>query len=103
MSKLALALALMVSFLACADSRGQSPATGSPRPLAPSLETKPVPKNASTLSQGEIEKLLGEEQFRIIRRVSQVPNAVRESFSSFTGLPFDLANPGEIISGDVGG
>jgi hypothetical protein len=64
-------------------------------------DVKPVPKNAPTLNGADIEKILGVEQFRIIRRVSQVPQVVKESFSNFTHVPFDLADPGEEISSDA--
>jgi hypothetical protein len=66
----------------------------------PEFNAKPVPKNAPTLNEADIEKVLGVEQFRVVRRVRQVPIAVKESFSNFTELPFDLANPGEQISSD---
>jgi hypothetical protein len=61
----------------------------------------PVPKNAPTLNGADIEKILGVEQFRLIRHVSQVPPVVKESFANFTELPFDLADPGEEISSDM--
>ncbi len=64
-------------------------------------DVKPVPKNAPTLNGAHIEKILGVEQFRAIRQVSQIPQVVKESFSNFTGFPFDLANPGEEISSDM--
>jgi hypothetical protein len=64
-------------------------------------DVKPVPKNAPTLNGADIEKILGMEQFRVIRKFSQVPQVVKESFSNFTSFPFDLANPGEEISSDM--
>jgi len=67
----------------------------------PEFNVKPVPKNAPTLNEADIEKVLGVEQFRVVRRVRQVPIAVKESFSNFTGLPFDLADPGEEIGSDM--
>jgi hypothetical protein len=66
----------------------------------PKFNATPVPKNAPTLNEADIEKVLGVEQFSIVRRVSQVPISITESFSNFTQRPFDLANPGEQISSD---
>jgi hypothetical protein len=64
-------------------------------------DANPVPENAATLNGADIEKILGVEQFRVIRRTSQVPQVVKESFSNFTHLPYDLADPGEEISSDM--
>jgi hypothetical protein len=69
--------------------------------LIPEYNVKPVPRNVPTLNEADIEKLLGVEQFRIVRGVRQVPITIKESFSNFTKLPFDLANPGEEISSDA--
>jgi hypothetical protein len=68
---------------------------------APRLDVTPVTKNAATLNEADIEKLLAFGQFRTFRHVRQVPVAVKESFSNFTGLPFDLADPSEEISSDL--
>lgn len=61
----------------------------------------PVPPNAATLNGADVEKILGVEQFRVIRRVNEIPPVVRQSFANFSRLPFDLANPGDEISSDV--
>lgn len=66
----------------------------------PKFEANPIPKGAPTLNEADIEKMLGVEQFRVVRRVGQIPNVVKESFSSFTQLPFDLVDPGEQIKND---
>ena len=66
----------------------------------PELNATPVPQNAPTLNEADIEKVLSVEQFRVVRRVRQVPRVVKESFSNFTGLPFDLVDPGEQIRSD---
>jgi len=60
----------------------------------------PVTRNAPTLNGADIEKLLGVERFRIIRQVNQVPAVVKESFSNFTGQPFDLVDPPKEIQHD---
>lgn len=69
-------------------------------PSIPEFHVNAVPKNAPELNEADIEKLLGVDQFRVLRRVRQVPVAVRESFSNFTGIPFDLVDPGEQIRHD---
>src|SRR5215470_14570997 len=61
----------------------------------------PVPQNAPTLNGADVEKILGVEKFRIIRRVNKIPPVVKTSFSNFSQRPFDLADPGEEISSDV--
>lgn len=63
-------------------------------------DATPVPPNASTLNGADVEKILGVEQFRTIRRVKEIPPVVMKSFSIFTQNPFDLANPDEGISHD---
>lgn len=67
----------------------------------PKFNVKAIPKHAPTLNEADIEKILRMDNFRIVRRVRQVPVAVKESFSNFTELPFDLVDPGEAISSDA--
>jgi hypothetical protein len=67
----------------------------------PDFNFAPIPKDAPTLNDADIEKILTMEQFRIFRRARQVPTAVRDSFTNFTNFPFDLADPGEEISSDL--
>jgi hypothetical protein len=75
--------------------------------LAPKLEINlaaavtPISKNAATLDAVDIEKILGVEQFRVIKRVEEVPAVIKTSFSNITGQPFDLAEPGEQRSSDM--
>jgi hypothetical protein len=66
---------------------------------APTLNVNPIQKNASVLAQNEVEGLL-ESQFVVVRRVRQVPPALKQSLTNFTGLPFDLNDPGERIGTD---
>jgi hypothetical protein len=66
----------------------------------PEFNFNPVPKNAPTLNEADIEKVLGVEEFRVFRRVHQVPITIKESFSNFTNLPFDLSDPGSEMSTD---
>lgn len=66
----------------------------------PEFNVSPVPKNSPTLNQADVEKILGVEKFRVFRRVRQVPIAVKESFSNFTGFPFDLVDPWQAIGTD---
>jgi len=46
-----------------------------------------------------VESLLG-SHFVVVRRVRQVPPTLKQSFINFTGLPFDLNDPGERIGTD---
>src|SRR5258708_35796994 len=64
-------------------------------------DVTPISKNAVILNAADIEKILGVEQFRVIRRVKEVPEVIKISFSNITGQPFDLAEPGEVISSDM--
>lgn len=64
-------------------------------------DVNPVPSNAASLNAADIEKILGVERFRVIRRVNEVPPVVMKSFTNFSQSPFDLANPGEEISTDL--
>jgi hypothetical protein len=67
----------------------------------PQFNVKAVTKDAPTLNDADIEKILGMENFRVVRRVRQVPLPVGESFANFSSLPFDLADPGDEISTDL--
>jgi hypothetical protein len=67
---------------------------------APPFEVIPVPRNAPTLNQADVEKILGAEQFRLIQRKRQVPLPVQQSFTNLTGFPFAMADPGEPMSSD---
>jgi hypothetical protein len=66
---------------------------------APTFAVVPTQKNARTLTQSEVENLLG-SQFVVVRKVRQVPPALKQSFTNFTGLPFDMNDPGERIGTD---
>ena len=69
-------------------------------PSMPEFNVTALPKHAATLNEADIEKIFIVEHFRVVRRVHQVPIAVRESFSNFTEFPFDLLDPGEPINSD---
>ena len=64
-------------------------------------DVNPVPASAPVLNGADVEKILTVEQFRVIRRINEAPLIVKKSFSNFTQLPFDLANPDEEISSDL--
>jgi hypothetical protein len=66
---------------------------------APTFNITATQKNARTLTQSEVENLLG-SQFVVVRKARQVPPALKQSFTNFTGLPFDMNDPGERISTD---
>ena len=63
---------------------------------APAMNVKPIQKNARVLGQNEVQNLLG-SQFVVVRRVRQVPPALKQSFTNLTDLPFDMNDPGERI------
>ena len=66
---------------------------------APAFNVSATQKNARTLTQSEVENLLG-SQFVVVRKARQVPPALKQSFTNFTGLPFDMNDPGERIGTD---
>jgi hypothetical protein len=66
---------------------------------APAPNVNPVQKNARILAPNEVESLLG-SQFVVVRKVKQVPPALKQSFTNFTGRPFDMNDPGERIGTD---
>jgi hypothetical protein len=65
---------------------------------APALNVNPIQKNASILAQNDVQSLLG-SHFVVVRR-RQVPPTLKQSFINFTGLPFDLNDPGERLGTD---
>ena len=93
--KLKLGLAIVVitaaAIAAVGFHRAHSP--------APTFTVVPTQKSARTLTQSEVESLLG-SQFVVLRKVRQVPPALKQSFTNFTGLPFDMNDPGERIGTD---
>lgn len=71
------------------------------RSKMPPFNFPPVPKNAPTLNQADIEKILGVEQLHLIRSTRRIPACVKQSFTNFTGFSFDMADPGDPISSDA--
>jgi hypothetical protein len=65
----------------------------------PALSFQAVPKAAPILARSDVESLLA-ARYELVRRVRQVPPALRESFTNFTGLPFDMNDPGDPMSTD---
>jgi hypothetical protein len=70
---------------------GQTPASAS--------NVHPIQTNARILAPSEVESLLG-SQFVVVRKAGQVPPALKQSFTNFTGLPFDMNDPGGRIGTD---
>jgi len=64
------------------------------------LSVSPVPKNAPTLNQADVEKLLQVKQFRTVRLVRQLPSTLKQSFTNSIGIPFDMVDPGKPMSTD---
>jgi hypothetical protein len=65
----------------------------------PHFDAVPIQKQSTPLAQQDVEDLLG-KKFKMIWRVRQVPLAIKQSFSNLTGIPFDLADPGERLGSD---
>ncbi len=65
----------------------------------PALNFQLVPQGAPTLAKSDVEKLLA-AKYELVRDVRQVPPVLRQSFTSFTGLPFDMNDPGDPLSTD---
>jgi hypothetical protein len=66
---------------------------------APTFSVSPIQETARSLTHSEVENLLG-SQFVVVRRVRQVPSVLKQSFTNFTDLPFDMNDPGERIGTD---
>src|SRR5438874_6776585 len=66
----------------------------------PSLGFQPIPKAAPTLVKSEIENLLA-GRYELVHRVRQIPPVLKQSFTNFTGLPFDMNDPGDPLSTDA--
>jgi hypothetical protein len=66
----------------------------------PKFTAPAIPKGASNLTTSDVEKLLT-SNYEVVRHVRQVPTAVRQSFTNYTGLPFDMNDPGDPISTDA--
>jgi hypothetical protein len=66
---------------------------------APTSNVTPIQKNARILAPSEVESILG-SQFVVVRKVGQVPPTLKQSFTNFTGLPFDMNDPGGRIGTD---
>jgi len=93
--KLKLGLVIVViaaTAFAVASHTGQTP--------APNSNVSPIQKNARILAPSEVESLLG-SQFVLVRKVGQVPPTLKQSFTNFTGLPFDMNDPGGRIGTDL--
>jgi hypothetical protein len=65
----------------------------------PALNVQPVPEGAPTLAKSDVENLLA-AKYELVRHVRQVPPVLRQSFANFTGLPFDMNDPGDPMSTD---
>ncbi len=66
----------------------------------PVLNFQPVPEGAPTLAKSDVENLLA-AKYELVRHVRQVPPVLRQSFTNFTGLPFDMNDPGDPMSTDA--
>jgi hypothetical protein len=65
----------------------------------PPFNVAPTPKNSLVLTRGDVENLLG-MQYRIVRSVHQVPEALQQSFANLAGVSFTMVDPGKPMSTD---
>jgi hypothetical protein len=65
----------------------------------PALVFQPIPKAAATLAKSDVENLLA-ARYEVVRHVRQVPPVLKQSFTNFTSLPFDMNDPGDPMSTD---
>jgi hypothetical protein len=89
--KLGLVIVVIAATAFAVPCAGQTP--------APTSNVDPIQKNARILAPSEVESLLG-SQFVVVRKVGQLPPSLKQSFINFTGLPFDMGDPGGRISTD---
>jgi hypothetical protein len=67
---------------------------------APTFDVPPLPQGARTLNIAEVEKILFAD-FTLIRRVQQIPAAVRADYTAVANEPFEMVNPGQRRSTDA--
>lgn len=68
--------------------------------VSPPFKVAPLPKSARTLDSAEVEKMLS-DNFVLIRKVQQVPAAVKADYTVVSNEPFEMVNPGQTRSTDV--
>lgn len=66
----------------------------------PPFSGTPIFGTSPVLSNADTEELFG-QSFRFVHHVRQIPSAIKQSFVNTTGLPFDMNNPGDRLSGDL--
>ena len=66
---------------------------------APPFNVTPTQKNPPLLARSDVENLL-RMQYRIVRSVYQVPDALQQSFTNLAGIPFRMVDPGRPMSTD---
>src|SRR5579862_2252415 len=60
----------------------------------------PLPKSARALTPAEVEQILSAD-FRLIRRVQQIPAAVKADYTAVASEPFEMVNPEQTRSTDA--
>jgi hypothetical protein len=68
--------------------------------LAPPFKVAPLPKSAPALTVAQVEEILSAD-FILIRRVQQVPAAVKADYATLANQPFEMVNPGRTRSTDA--
>jgi hypothetical protein len=60
----------------------------------------PLTERAETLSDAAVQQIV-QSNFRIVRRVEQIPNAVQQGFTLLSHDQFRMVNPGQEMSTDM--
>lgn len=68
--------------------------------VAPPFQVAPLPKGAPALTTAEVEEILSGD-FRLIRRVQQIPVPVKADYTALANEPFKMVNPGQTRSTDA--
>jgi hypothetical protein len=66
----------------------------------PAFRVTPLTEWAGTLSTADVQRIV-QGDFRIVRRVQQIPTAVRQGFTLLSHDQFSMANPGHEMSTDM--
>src|SRR5579863_2663533 len=65
----------------------------------PHFDFAPIQRNATSLTQQDVELVLG-KHFKRLRRVRQIPPTIKQSFTNVTDVPFRMSDPGGPMSTD---
>jgi hypothetical protein len=66
----------------------------------PAFRVTPLTERARTLSEADVQQIL-KGDFRIVRRVQQIPPPVQQGFTLLSHDQFSMVNPGQEMSTDM--